>query len=96
MAPHNLSFNKHAVSTSNKNHSQVIGNLETILSRHRAIEDKKMKGLSEEMAAQKKSKKSGEVLRTEAFLNQLNQNFGGQQVNGRKLNQPDLKLYQKI
>lgn len=55
-----------------------------------------MKGLSEEMAAQKKSKKSGEVLRTEAFLNQLNQNFGGQQVNGRKLNQPDLKLYQKI
>ena len=77
VAPHNMSYNKHAVKASDKNHQHVINDLENILNRHKAIEEKQMKGLSEEMAAQKKSKKSQEVIRTESFLKQMNTNFGG-------------------
>ena len=51
VAPHNMSYNKHAVKVSDKNHQKVIDDLETILNRHKEEEEKQMKGLSEEMAA---------------------------------------------
>jgi len=40
-------------------------------------EDKKLKGMSPEMAAEKMSKKSGVVMRTEALLSRINMNQVG-------------------
>ena len=51
VAPHNLSFNKRAIQSNNKNHSSVIGSIQAILGRHQIKEDKKLKGMSPEMAA---------------------------------------------
>ena len=42
-----------------------------------AVEKKKMKGLSAEMAAAQKSNKSSELVRTEAFINLVNKNMMG-------------------
>ena len=96
VAPHNLTFNKHAIQASGSNHQKVVEGLESILKQHSEAEEKALKGLSPEMAASKKSQKSIEVVRTEAMLNKIMANNGGQQINGRKLVQPDLKLYNKM
>ena len=48
------------------------------------------------MAASKKSQKPTEVIRTEKMLAKIMSNNLGSQVNGRKLVQPDLNLFQKI
>ena len=49
VAPHNLSFNKRSIQASDGNHQNVIAGLESILYKHQIEEEKKMKGLSEEL-----------------------------------------------
>lgn len=49
--PHSLSFNKYAMKANKSNHLRVMSDLENILEKHAAQEAKKLKGLSEEMAA---------------------------------------------
>ena len=94
--PHNLTFSKNAANAVEGNHRRVIGDLQSILDKHEAAEAKKIKGLSLEMAAQKKSKKPAPILRTEALLEKINKNYAGQQVNGRAIIQADEGLYKKI
>jgi len=94
--PHNLSFNKHAIKVTEQNHQRVIGDLHNILNKHEIAEARKLKGLSEEMAAQKKRKKPVPILKTEALLSKINTNFAGQQINGRLVPQPDSGLYKRM
>lgn len=49
VAPHNLSFNKRSIQASDSNHQNVLAGLESILHKHQVAEEKKMKGLSEEL-----------------------------------------------
>ena len=69
VAPHNISFNKHSKQVAEANHSRVVEGLESILHKHKLLEEEKTKGLSEELAKQVKGNKPPEVRRTEALLN---------------------------
>ena len=50
VAPHNISFDKHSKKVCESNHSKVVEGLESILKKHKLLEEQKMKGLSEELA----------------------------------------------
>lgn len=69
VAPHNLSFNKRSIQACDSNHAKVVDGLESILQKHKIEEEKKTKGLSDELVKQLKNKKPAEVMRTEALLN---------------------------
>ena len=53
-----MSYETKASKVSGINHQKVINGLEKMLQKHEEAEQKKMKGLSEEMIAKKRSKKS--------------------------------------
>ena len=69
VAPHNMSFSKHTKNVAEANHTRVVEGLESILHKHKLLEEQKTKGLSEELAKQVKGNKPAEVRRTEALLN---------------------------
>lgn len=50
VAPHNLSFDKRSINATSGNHAKVVDGLESILQKHKIEEEKKTKGLSEELA----------------------------------------------
>ena len=58
VSPANMSYETKASKVSGINHQKVINGLEKMLQKHEEAEQKKMKGLSEEMIAKKRSKKS--------------------------------------
>ena len=78
VAPHNLSFNKRAMEASKSNHTKVLGSIEKILAKHNAKEAKAMRGMTEEMAKKRMANKPNNIIRTEAFYNQINSNKAGQ------------------
>ena len=72
VAPQNLTFDKRAIQASESNTASVIKNLESILQSHKDAEEKRLQGVSEEIAADMRlNKRSIEVLRTEALLKQV-------------------------
>ena len=77
VAPHNLSFNKRAMEASKSNHTKVLGSIEKILAKHNAKEAKAMRGMTEEMAKKRMANKPNNIIRTEAFYNQINSNRAG-------------------
>lgn len=74
VAPNNFSFNKRALNAVNKNRDEVIGDLQTILTKHEEAEAKAMRGMSPEMIALKKNNKPAEIVRTEQLLSKISQN----------------------
>ena len=77
VAPHNLSFNKRAMEASKSNHKNVLSSIEKILAKHNAKEAKAMRGMTEEMAKKRMANKPNNIIRTEAFYNQINSNKAG-------------------
>ena len=72
VAPHNVTYDRKTRHASELNHYKVVENLESILQKHKADEDKKMQGLSAEIASSMQKTKPAAVTRTEALLRQVN------------------------
>lgn len=64
VAPHNLTFDKKAIIAAERNHKKVIEDLETILSNHKAAEEKRLEGLSADMIEARSNAKGIEIIRT--------------------------------
>lgn len=96
VAPHNLTFNNRAMNVTHGNHSRVVSDIKAIIDRHNAAEAQKLAGLSPEIVAERKTQKPPEIQRTEELLSKINKNLPGQVVNGRKLTQPHVRIYDKL
>lgn len=70
--------------------------VQKIISKHDAIVAKKTKGLAPDIAKTAEGRKPKEVERTQILLDLMKMNIPGQQINGRKLVQPDPILYKKL
>ena len=67
-----------------------------MLQKHEAEELEKMKGMSPEMIARKKSKKSPHIQTIEKLMNTVSQNVHGQKINGREMRRPDVKMNERL
>ena len=79
------------------NSSIVTSSVQKIISKHDAFVAKKTKGLAPEIAKRAaEGRRPKEVERTQILLDLMKMNIPGQQINGRKLVQPDPSLYKKL
>ena len=96
VTPHNLSFNKRAIKAAGTNHDKVVGSIQSMIDKHEFKQAKRMRGMTEEMAKKARAQKPANIIRTQRVLDELNRNSPGQQINGRRMTQPDTSLYQKM
>ena len=71
VSPANLSYKTKASKVIGKSHVKVIQGLEDMLKKHEEEQNKKLKGLSEEMIAKAKNNKSPQVRNIERLINKV-------------------------
>mmetsp|Transcript_11660 Transcript_11660/g.15813 ORF Transcript_11660/g.15813 Transcript_11660/m.15813 type:complete len:100 (+) Transcript_11660:1120-1419(+) len=79
-----------------ENKERVIDDCQRMI---RRFDDKwaiKLRGMSTELQLNSPKNKPVEILRTEQLVKKLKSNSMGQTVHGRRMTQPDLKLYQTM
>ena len=96
VSPANMSYETQAAKVAGANHSKVMQGLERMMKLHEDEELKKMKGLSEEMIAKRKSKKSPQMQTIEKMMTKVKENVAGQRLNGREMKKPDVKIATKL
>ena len=77
VSPANMSYETKAAKVAGANHSKVMQGLERMMKMHEDEELKKMKGLSDEMIAKRKSKKSPQMQTIEKMMTKVKENVAG-------------------
>ena len=96
VAPINTCHDKKLNQALNTNKEAVTRKLDSLMSYYIQKEEKKIKGLSEELQAQKRKNRPPEVKRIEGMMNDIKTNYQGSKVNGREVRVPHDTIVSKI
>ena len=95
-APINTYYDKKITEALNQNKEKVTKKLDSLLRYHISKEEAKIKGLSEELQAEKRRHRPPEVKRIETMLSTIGQNYQGNKVNGREVRLPHNTIVNRI
>ena len=96
VAPINTYYDKKMQEALGSNKDQVKKKLDDHLQYFQKIEDRKCRGLSDELIAEKKKHRPPEVRRIEGMLNTIVANNQGGKVHGREVRKPHSTVVQRI